>query len=225
MYRFAITGEFEAMTKEDWLNNRSWFDVKLLVDVHRGGGFDKMMKNDSYSKAIKQVLKALMILAYHLVHLGRNLGAKILEMLDEETDEIRKLGNWNPSIQDTSYSTKLPMKPIRNLAGCQMAGGMYYNKRTMVEPPMELLLLTPVGRWVYQAKEWIDEANMDGAGKTTAANFLNFMTELNKVFLQDSAVIMIQHPARAQHPVFHMELFRTELFEVRRSAFLVDCCF
>jgi hypothetical protein len=52
MYRFAITGEFENMTCEDWLDNSSWFDVKLLVDVHRGGGYNKMMKNDSYSKAI-----------------------------------------------------------------------------------------------------------------------------------------------------------------------------
>jgi hypothetical protein len=159
-----------------------------------------------------------MILAYHLVHLGRNLGSKILEMLDTETEEIRKMGNWNPSIQDVSYSTKLPMKPIRNLAGCQGSGGMYYNKRTVVEPPMELLLMTPVGRWVYQAKAWVDEANMNGKGKTTAANFLNFMVALNTVFLQDSAVMMIQHPGRASHPVFHMELFRTVEFEVS------SCC-
>jgi hypothetical protein len=67
MYRFAITGEVEQMTCEDWLDNLSWFDVKLLVDMHCGSGYDKMMKNNSYSQAIKQVLRALMILAYHLL--------------------------------------------------------------------------------------------------------------------------------------------------------------
>jgi hypothetical protein len=217
MYRFSITGEFEEMTCEDWLDNSSWFDVKLLVDVHRGGCYDKMMKNDSYGKAIKQVLSALGINAYHIVHLGRNLGAKLLEMLDEESEEIRKMGNWNPSIQDTSYSTKLPMKPIRNLAGCKTHGGIYYNKRTVVEPTQELLQMTPVGRWVYQAKTWVDEANLNGKGKTTAANFLNFMVALNRIFIQDSAAMMIQHPERATHPVFHMELFRTEEFQL-------SCC-
>jgi hypothetical protein len=214
MYRFSITGEFEEMTCEDWMDNESWFDIKLLVDVHRGGDYDKSMKNDSYGKAIKQVLLTLGILAYHIVHLGRNLGAKLLEMLEEESEEIRKMGNWNPSIQDASYSTKLPMKPIRNLAGCQKAGGMYYNKRTVVEPPMELLLMTPVGSWVYQAKTWVDEANANGKGKTTAANFLNFMVALNRIFIQDSAAMMIQHPERVTHPVFHMELFRTVEFQV-----------
>jgi hypothetical protein len=227
MYRFSITGEFKQMTSDDWMDNSSWFDVKLLVDVHRGGCYDKSMKNDSYSKAIKQVLLILGILAYHIVHLGRNLGAKLLEMLEEESEEIRKMGNWNPSIQDASYSTKLPMKPIRNLAGCKKAGGMYYNKRTVIEPPFELLQMTPVGRWVYQAKSWVDEANLNGAGKTTAANFLNFMVALNRVFIQDAATMMIQFPERVTHPVFHMELFRSVEFQVSPSCFVIvaDCCF
>jgi hypothetical protein len=228
MYRFSITGEFEEMTCEDWMDNKSWFDIKLLVDVHRGGDYDKSMKNDSHGKAIKQVLMTLGIYAYHIVHLGRNLGAKLLEMLEEESEEIRKMGNWNPSIQDASYSTKLPMKPIRNLAGCQKAGGMYYNKRTVVEPPMELLLMTPVGSWVYQAKMWVDKANANGKGKTTAANFLNFMVALNRIFIQDLAAMMIHHPERVSHPVFHMELFRTVEFQVSCLfffSFLFHVCF
>jgi hypothetical protein len=116
------------------------------------------------------------------------------------------MGNWNPSIQDASYSTKLPMKPIRNLTGCQKVGGMYYNKRMVVEPPMKLLLMTPVGSWVYQAKMWVDEANANKKGKITTANFLNFMVALNQIFIQDLVAMMIQHSERVTHPVFHMEL-------------------
>jgi hypothetical protein len=107
------------------------------VDVHHGGGYVKRStKNNSYGKGIKQVLTALGIFACHIVHLGQNLGAKLLEMLEEDSEEIRKMGNWNPSIQDVSYLTKLPMKPICNLTSCQKAGGMYYNKRMVVEPPI-----------------------------------------------------------------------------------------
>ena len=49
-----------------------------------------------------------MIASNHWLHLRHQLGAKILEFLDELNKEIRKLGNWDPSIQETSYSTKLP---------------------------------------------------------------------------------------------------------------------
>jgi hypothetical protein len=91
---------------------------------------------------------------------------------------------------------------------------MYYNKRTVIEPPFELLQMTPAGRWVYQVKSWVDKANLNGAGKTTAANFLNFMVALNRIFIQDAATMMIQFPERGTHPVFHMELFRSVKFQV-----------
>jgi 2-iminoacetate synthase ThiH len=60
----------------------------------------------------------------------------------------------------------------------------------------------------------------------TAANFLNFMVALNRIFIQDLAAMMIQHPERATHPVFHMERFRTEEFQVSCCVsliVLVDC--
>jgi hypothetical protein len=87
-------------------------------------------------------LITLGIVALHLVHLGCNLGPKILEMLEEESDWIHQLGNWNPSVQDSNYSTKLPMRPIRKLAGFVHANGMHYNPRTMVEVPEELARIT-----------------------------------------------------------------------------------
>jgi hypothetical protein len=92
---FNVTHEFEDFVLSDWLDNEKWFDVKLLVDPS-GGEFKKPRSNNSYAKAIKVILFALAIMAYHLVHLGRNLGPKILEMLEEESDCIRQLDNWNP---------------------------------------------------------------------------------------------------------------------------------
>jgi hypothetical protein len=31
MYSFSITGEFEDMTSDNWMDNLSWFDVKLCI--------------------------------------------------------------------------------------------------------------------------------------------------------------------------------------------------
>ena len=197
MWRFQLTGEFNH-PDFDWSNNAGWFKLKLLVDLHRTDyeSLTTPMKSNSYSKSIKDVLRYLNISAGHFVHLGRVLGSKILEMLEIESEEIRRLGNWNPKIQEQSYSTKLPMKPIRQLAGYTQSNGLFYNKRTIVDPPDELLKETPIGGWVYSALETVTLANIEGAGKYMAYNFLLFMVELNKVFLQDTAAMMVLHGDR-----------------------------
>jgi hypothetical protein len=214
MYRFNCTREFEEYTLADWSDNKKWFDVKLLIDISNGTNTKKSMKNRSYSDAIKLVLKGLGIAALHLVHLGRNLGAKILEMLEEESRWIQSLGNWNPSMQESSYSTKLPMKPIRKMAGFCEANGMYYNPRTVEEVDMALLSQTPIGMWLYKAHAEIEAANQNGGEKWTAFNFLTFLVEINKVFIQDAAAILILHPDRGDHPLFQLPVFRSEAFAV-----------
>ena len=103
-----------------------------MVDLN-GGDFTKSLNNRSYADAIKMILLFLGIAAMHLLHLGRNLGAKMLEMLEEENYAIQTMEIWNPSMQSSCYSTKLPMQPIRKLADFTDANGMYYNPRTMVE--------------------------------------------------------------------------------------------
>jgi hypothetical protein len=63
------------------------------------------MSNDTYANAIKKVCSDLLIASRHWLHLGRQLGAKILGFLEELKEEIRNLGNWVSKIQETSYST------------------------------------------------------------------------------------------------------------------------
>ena len=193
--RFQITKEFSD-SNFNWLDNSAWFDVKLLVDVQRGKDFTKPMTTNTYAKAMAQVLKSLGIIKTHLSHIGRVLGTKILEMLEVESEEIRRLGNWNPSIQDNSYSTKLPMKPIRRLAGFSTGNGIHFNHRTMVDVPMGLQQTTPIGKWVFRALESVETANEEGGGKYTAQNFLQFLVQLNIIFLQDMAVIYHQQSPR-----------------------------
>ena len=160
MWRFESTGEFSD-PDFDWGENSRWFDIKLLVDTSskEENSYFLPMKSNSYSKAMKDVLQYLGVTAGHLVHLGRVLGSKLLEMLEVESEAIRQLGNWDPKIQENSYSTKLPMKPMRNLAGYTQSNGLFYNKRTVVEPSKDLLHSTPIGGWVYAAQATIHQAN------------------------------------------------------------------
>jgi hypothetical protein len=195
MLRFNITREFSD-PDFDWLNNEAWFRIKLLVDPFRAGDFNQPMKSGTYARAVKKVFTTLGLVSSHLVHIGRVMGSKILEVLEIEGEEIRRLGNWNPSIQEACYSTKLPMVPIRALAGFASGNGIYHNQRTTVEVPEDLQKSTPIGKFVFGAIDKVAEANINGGGHDTAAMFLEFLKNMNIIFLQDMAVIKLEHPQR-----------------------------
>lgn len=103
--RFFCTEEFGAgFPVEDWLDNEKWFDIKLLSDVH-GCDNTKMMQNDLYSKHLKKLLTLMGLASIDLLLLGRKLGPKVLEFLEEENEEIKRMGQWSPGVYDNSYST------------------------------------------------------------------------------------------------------------------------
>ena len=83
-----------------------------------------------------------------------------------------------------------------------------------------LLQSTPFGHF-QTALDFVRESvansgddGVDMAPKWTALQFLDFMVRLNHVFLQDAATIMVLHPDRAVHPIFRLQCFHTEAFEV-----------
>ena len=102
---------FNDFTIEDWLDNTKWFDIKLLVDVSSP---DKMkeMKNNGYSKHMKTLLTKLRIISDIVCHLDRKLGTEIFELLEEETEVLKKMAQWNPPVFDSACSTKLPLSAI-----------------------------------------------------------------------------------------------------------------
>jgi hypothetical protein len=107
------------------------------------------------------------------------------------------------------------MRLIRKLAGFVHANGMHYNPRMVVEVPEELVRLTPIGRWALDSFSNVEAAISErGLPKFTAYNVLKFLVDLNKVFLQDAATIMIKHPERAVCPLFRLDVFQTPKFEV-----------
>jgi Centromere DNA-binding protein complex CBF3 subunit, domain 2 len=134
-YRLYVTNEFKDMTVEDWFDNKKWFDIKLLSDVY-GESNMKEMSKDTYGPHVKAVLKRLGIPFSKRLHIGRNFGAKCLELLEEEQEAIKQMGQWNQAMFDIAYSAKLPMGPMRKLAGFHGGNKMYFNTRT-VEMPLE----------------------------------------------------------------------------------------
>jgi hypothetical protein len=57
------------MTDEDWCNNESWFNIKLLVDCFgKGDNLSKGLRQDSYSSDITMMLKELGIISKKKKH-------------------------------------------------------------------------------------------------------------------------------------------------------------
>jgi hypothetical protein len=81
----------DNFTAEDWLDNKKWFDIMFLVDIN-GRDFKTEMLNDSYGIHIRKILTKQCLSCSKLLHLGRNMRARILEMPEEESEEIRRMG-------------------------------------------------------------------------------------------------------------------------------------
>jgi len=60
--------------------------VKLLADLN--GNKEKPMVNDSHGSHVKKDLNFLSVMCDKLLHLGRNLGGRMLESMEAEQEEI-----------------------------------------------------------------------------------------------------------------------------------------
>jgi Centromere DNA-binding protein complex CBF3 subunit, domain 2 len=214
-FRFKMSGEFNSMF--DFSSNVNWFLVKLYTD----GSREKMYKGIStkgYSTAMGVVAHALGVSSKHTTHLGRVLGPKVLEMLEFSPEEIRVLGNWDPKVQESTYSTKLPMRVIRGMAGFERGGGMHYNPRTAVPVPEELS--KEVFPWLQDCRDHLDAHEAATSTlKPTARQFLKHMALMADVLVQDVAVLKLKHPERCvedfplfkDSPIFNGDRFKVSL--------------
>jgi hypothetical protein len=140
------------------------------------------------------------------------------------------MGNWNPSVFDNSYSAKLPMGPMRKLAGYHGNHKLYYDTRTVVEPPECLLRSTPISEWVYDLHaQLIEDPRIND--QPTAMFVVNFFMQMNRVFIQDMTAMAVIHPERTEHAVYkEFPVFNSTQWDasVRRSHYwvqLLACCF
>ena len=118
------------------------------------------------------------------------------------------------------------------MAGYAGNGNFYYNIRTQVDPPEELLRATPIGRWVYDAYDAVGEkvAAADHSKHQTAWQVLCFFKDLNKFFLQDCAAMLAVDGAERQHhamfaqlDVFRMPEWETYCEKMKTTLTNDDC--
>ena len=203
------------MSLDEWLDNSKWFDIKFLVDVN-GGDNTQEMSSDTYSAHVKRNLQRLNLPTNKLCHLGRNVGSKYLDLMEVDAEEIRRMGQWNCTVYDNSYSSKLPMNAMRNLAGYNTANGLYFNTRTTVMPSHELCEKTPLGRFSFRMLNELMQHDVDGRHQT-AYETLRFFCDLSTILLQDAAAMMCLHPDRMDHDLFSLNCFHAPEFEFFRE--------
>ena len=109
------------------------------------------------------------------------------------------------------------MKPIRKLAGFTKANGMYHNTRTTIVPSMELQYSTPIDAWAINARNLFLSSGVAN-DKPTAMNFLQFICEMNIVFLQDAAAMAVLHPERKSNPLYGLPCLQSKAFQVSTTA-------
>jgi hypothetical protein len=106
---------------------------------------------------------------------------------------------------------------MRKLAGYHGNTKLYFNTRTAVEPPMELLRSTPIGLWVYDANEAVMNDSR-AADRPTTVYVIRFFMEMNRIFLQDAAAMLALFPERSDHAMFRdIALFSSIEFAVSCS--------
>lgn len=208
--RFELTGELDAM---DFTSNSKWFDSKLLVDLQptsHGGAqdFTKALNYSSYTKWQKRLFQRLGIHSNHWLHFGRTMGPLTLQLEELEDPITKALGNWDPSVFDSRYSCKIPMKGLRVAAGFPQEQGHYVASRFVTKPSEELeKLIFPC---LEQKEEEIRLAEtLDNKYRCTAWAFVQLLKELRTVVLQDAAELLLKG---RKHAVFELPPFKTAEF-------------
>lgn len=207
-FAFMLLGRFEHTNEVDttynFLDNKSWFGVKALID-YRKNDLYVSVKDQSYAKTIKACCKDIQINSQHFVHIGRSIGPIIAEIAEMEGDAIANLGNWNISVREDRYSAKLPMKIMRVMAGHSDAKNIFYLPRSDIKPS---------DRFLRQIFPFIESQELKIASSTTshptASAFLGLLRRLRKVVLQDAAVLLYNGRT---HSLFHHPVFLSQEFK------------
>lgn len=107
----------------------------------------------------------------HFIHIGRCLGEGELNEVD--ADVMRQLGNWNIDTYQHVYSSKLPLKGLRAMAGFPQQKGRYWLPRAGVMPSSEL-----------QKRIFAFIDNPDLGNTPTLTAFKGLLKNLRVIFLQ-----------------------------------------
>jgi len=125
------------------------------------------------------------------------------ELAGASEAQIRKLGRWNNQAMEKCYLTTLPLQAMRVLAGFQGEKGHFYLPRMTLSPPAALqsMIFPEADIWLGKLERNECEPNIAAAG------FLNLLTILKTVILQDSVIMKQKYPT---HPIWTHCIFSSE---------------
>ena len=175
------------------------------------------MGPNSYTTAIKMVLRLLGLSLIYLLHLGRGIAPGVLEIEEVGGLDKRAIGNWTTDVFGSHYDTKLPLPAMRAMSGHDARRGYFYHPRSQFtgDEMHEHLpsLLFP----------WLDAAlkKTEGTSHHTTYGFLSLLKNLRWVILQDAAV-MIGKGKRTHYVYDEMfkEVFHSDAFKDYTSKML-----
>jgi hypothetical protein len=218
LQRFKVTGEMTP--PPDFTVNKNWFDIQLLVGVNTTRSTNtKSISDRGYAGVIKNISKTLQLPVHHFTHLGRELGPTMLEFAEMDPEDIRRLGNWDPSTQEAAYSAKLPLKPMRVAVGFHEQKGLHWSARQMKIPAETLQ--QQLWSWIEDSLQAINTAtSADQIDRYTAIGFLKLLKFLRIVILQDAAMLL--HQGRT-HIVLEDPIFSSPAFLNFKAEIVQHC--
>jgi len=201
----------------DFSTNSAWFDINLLVN--RGKNTDKRKKIpiSSFTNSIADACKELRVDTAKYLHFGRSVGSKYAEKVELDASQIKTLGNWSVDCHEDRYSTKIPLKQLRAMAGFRQEKGGYILPRAEIEPCKELQKGI-FGNFDQCLIEKLAVPVNHSSRQPTAIAFMEMLVELRIILLQDIAVlkrqgfehIMLSKAAPFNTPEF--DTFCTQLY-------------
>ena len=157
---------------------------------------DISCRGSNFHDFMKKFLKLAGVFSKHFEHFGRHYGPIILELMGCLIEQIRCRGGWDKKVLEKSYLTNTAIMAIIMAAWFPKQEGLHWNPREHIDPPSTLS--EKVFTFIEKGRAEL-QSMPDGEDKITAIKFLDAMTHLRKVFLQDVALL---HKERPNHSLF-----------------------
>ncbi|KAE8964038.1 hypothetical protein PR001_g29185 [Phytophthora rubi] len=210
-YRWSIKNE----AIPNFLEPEQWYDIKVLKS---GKGMTTALTYRAHYDATVKAFTALGMHSKAKTHAARGSGSRMAELAGASESQIRRLGRWNAGAMEGCYLTALPRDAMRSLAGFSPDRRSFYLERAALVPPDSLQ------REVFPFVEnYMTAYTKQSAPHVATGGFLNLLSYLRVVVLQDAVLLRELHPAHKLwgHPLFRTNAF-TEFSEALKAKMLVD---
>jgi len=190
-YRYHLSSQpwpdFDEIPDSD-NDSPGWY--KLRVFAKEEDGFEaitytshKNVCNNAFRRADCQILTG--------THVCRREGCKLADALEIDDSSMRRLGRWDHSRMTQHYSSGIPRRGARELAGHGADEGHYFLIRESVEPSEELQ------RQIFPNLEYSEHLDLQKPPKDRDISLQGFFVVLRwfrTVILQDAVFLRQRYP-------------------------------